>query len=200
MLKESYLKGRIEAGCDEAGRGCLAGPVVAAAVILNPGFNHHLLNDSKKLTVNQRDEARQIILQNAVSYSISMVDAEEIDRVNILKASIYAMHRALQELDPQPEFILVDGNRFIKYSGVDHLCVVKGDGKYTSIAAASILAKTERDRYMCELHQQFPDYRWDRNKGYPTKIHREAIERMGITQYHRKTFRLQGKQMNIEFS
>ena len=189
MLKTFYLAGIFEAGCDEAGRGCLAGPLFAAAVIMPDDFNHPLLNDSKKLSGKQREVAASIIRESAISYAVSQVEAEEIDQINILNASILAMHKALDKLKRIPGHILVDGNRFKPYRDIKHLCIVKGDGKYTSIAAASILAKTARDYYMKGLHEEFPVYRWDQNKGYPTQAHREAIMENGITPHHRRTFR-----------
>lgn len=200
MLKTNFLQGKLEAGCDEAGRGCLAGPVVAAAVILPENFNHPLLNDSKKLTAGQREEAARIIKEHAVSFAISSVGVREIEKINILKASISAMHGALAQLEPEPEVILVDGNRFIPFRHIEHYCIIKGDGIYTAIAAASILAKTARDHYMAELHRSFPQYCWDRNKGYPTQHHRAAIREHGITPHHRRTFRLSGEQLRIRFS
>ena len=189
----------LEAGCDEAGRGCLAGPVFAAAVVLPKDFHHPLLNDSKQLTGPQRNLLREIIEKEAVAWSVAQVDAPEIDRINILKASFLAMHRALDELRQKPEFILVDGNRFYAYPAVPHLCVVKGDGKYAAIAAASILAKTWRDEFMLQLHAEFPHYDWHSNKGYPTEAHREAIRQHGITPYHRRSFRLlpEGEQLEL---
>ena len=189
----------LEAGCDEAGRGCLAGPVFAAAVVLSKDFYHPLLNDSKQLSEQQRDLLREIIEKEALSWSVAQVDAPEIDRINILKASFLAMHRALDGLRRQPEFILVDGNRFYAYAAVPHLCVVKGDGKYAAIAAASILAKTWRDEYMLRLHNEYPHYGWHSNKGYPTEVHREAIRQNGVTPYHRLSFRLlpQGEQLAL---
>lgn len=189
----------LEAGCDEAGRGCLAGPVFAAAVVLSKDFYHPLLNDSKQLSEQQRDLLREIIEKEALSWSVAQVDAPEIDRINILKASFLAMHRALDGLRRQPEFILVDGNRFYAYAAVPHLCVVKGDGKYAAIAAASILAKTWRDEYMLRLHNEYPHYGWHSNKGYPTEVHREAIRQNGVTPYHRLSFRLlpQGEQLEL---
>lgn len=189
----------LEAGCDEAGRGCLAGPVFAAAVVLSKDFYHPLLNDSKQLSEQQRDLLREIIEKEALSWSVAQVDAPEIDRINILKASFLAMHRALDGLHRQPEFILVDGNRFYAYAAVPHLCVVKGDGKYAAIAAASILAKTWRDEYMLRLHNEYPHYGWHSNKGYPTEVHREAIRQNGVTPYHRLSFRLlpQGEQLEL---
>lgn len=188
-----------EAGCDEAGRGCLAGPVFASAVILPKDFSHPVLNDSKQLAENQRDKLRQVIEQEAIAWAVAQVDAGEIDRINILKASFLAMHRALEALRQRPEFILVDGNRFTAYAGIPHLCVVKGDGKYAAIAAASVLAKTHRDAFMLKLHEAFPYYDWHSNKGYPTEAHREAIRQHGISPYHRKSFRLlpQGEQMRL---
>ena len=180
----------IEAGCDEAGRGCLAGPVFAAAVILPKDFYHPLLNDSKQLSENQRDMLRYIIEQEALFWSVSSVQAGEIDRINILKASFLAMHRALDGLAQAPEFILVDGNRFVRYRELPHACIIKGDGKYAAIAAASVLAKTYRDAYMKELHNQHPQYDWETNKGYPTLAHRDAIRLHGITDFHRRSFQL----------
>jgi len=180
----------IEAGCDEAGRGCLAGPVFAAAVILPKDFYHPLLNDSKQLSENQRDTLRYVVEKEALFWSVASVNPEEIDRINILKASFLAMHRALDGFPEVPEFILVDGNRFVRYREVPHACIIKGDGKYASIAAASVLAKTYRDAYMQEMHVQHPQYNWQSNKGYPTMAHREAIRQHGITVFHRRTFQL----------
>lgn len=180
----------LEAGCDEAGRGCLAGPVFAGAVILPRDFHHPLLNDSKQLSEYQRDLLREVVEREALAWAVGRVDAPEIDRINILKASFLAMHRALDQLRPAPEFILVDGNRFYAWATSPHMCVVKGDGKYAAIAAASILAKTWRDEYMRQLHSEFPGYDWNSNKGYPTEAHREAIRRYGITPYHRRSFQL----------
>lgn len=194
-----YLKkGTVEAGCDEAGRGCLAGPVVAAAVILPEGFTHPVLNDSKQLTGKQREELRTVIEDQAIAWAVAFLDNREIDKLNILKASIYAMHKAVKQLDPQPQHLLIDGNRFYPYPGIKHTCIVKGDSKYLSIAAASILAKTHRDEYMLKLHEQYPQYHWDRNKGYPTKKHREAISKKGITPYHRKSFKLLDEQLKLD--
>lgn len=181
-------EGRIEAGCDEAGRGCLAGPVAAAAVILPADFHNDLLNDSKKLTERQREKLRPIIEREALAWCVVMVSADEIDKINILNASITGMHRAVDGLSIRPEHLLIDGNKFHPYLGIDHTTVVKGDGKYMSIAAASILAKTHRDEYMMRIAEQHPEYRWDKNKGYPTKDHREAILRHGICDHHRRTF------------
>lgn len=188
-----YLKENcIEAGCDEAGRGCLAGAVYAAAVILPPDFKNGLLNDSKQLTEKQRYALREVIEKEAVDYAIGIVSPEEIDKINILNASFLAMHRALDALKVRPGHLLIDGNRFRKYQDVAHTTVVKGDGKYMSIAAASILAKTYRDDYMQRLHGEFPVYDWNHNKGYPTRKHREAIRVHGESPYHRKTFNLLG--------
>lgn len=181
-------EGRIEAGCDEAGRGCLAGPVAAAAVILPADFHNDLLNDSKKLTERQREKLRPIIEREALAWCVVMVSADEIDKINILNASITGMHRAVDGLSIRPEHLLIDGNKFRPYPGIDHTTVIKGDGKYMSIAAASILAKTHRDEYMMRIAEQHPEYRWDKNKGYPTKDHREAILRHGICDHHRRTF------------
>ena len=188
MLRSQYQEYLTEAGCDEAGRGCLAGPVFAAAVILPQGFRHSLINDSKKLSETIRYKLRDEIIKVAVSYGVGWVDNDTIDKVNILKASIMAMHKALAQLKPQPEFIIVDGNRFKSYNTIPHQCIVKGDGIFCSIAAASILAKTCRDDFMKKTHLEFPQYKWDQNKGYPTKFHRDAIKIYGLTGYHRKTF------------
>lgn len=201
LLKGSFGNIFPQAGCDEAGRGCLAGPVYAAAVILpeNPDtiiFNH--LNDSKKLSKPERNILRDIIKKNATSWSIASVDVNCIDEINILNASLLAMHKALELLHPQPAYILVDGNRFHQYKGVDHVCLVKGDAQYLSIAAASILAKTARDDYMEQLHNEYPVYNWNTNKGYPTTTHREAIFRYGLTPHHRLSFR-QYPQLRIAF-
>ncbi len=193
-----YLnKQLIEAGCDEAGRGCLAGPVVAAAVILPPNFKHELLNDSKQLTEKQRQKLRPIIEQEALAWAVSFVDHQEIDEINILKASYVAMHRSVDQLKTKPQHLLIDGNRFIPYKGIDHTCIVKGDGKYLPIAAASVLAKTHRDEYMEAMHEQYPHYAWDKNKGYPTKAHRAGIKEHGISPIHRRTFRLLDEQMSL---
>lgn len=183
-----------EAGCDEAGRGCLAGSVYAAAVIFPPDYRNSEITDSKKLSARQRYALRDIILRDALAWSVGAVTASEIDKINILKASILAMHRALDGLHVRPEAIIVDGNRFTPYHGLPYRTIVKGDGKYLSIAAASILAKTYRDDYMEQLHAEYPCYSWDKNKGYPTKSHREAIRRYGTTPYHRLTFNLLGEQ------
>ncbi len=191
--------GVTEAGCDEAGRGCLAGPVFAAAVILPPDFRCDTLNDSKQLSERQREELRVVIEQEALFFAVASCSPEEIDRLNILWASIESMHRALRSLGSMPQHILVDGNRFLPYEEIPYSCVIKGDGKYLSIAAASVLAKTWRDDHMRELDQQFPQYGWSRNKGYPTREHREAIGIHGITPHHRKSFALLERQLNIDF-
>jgi ribonuclease HII len=189
--------GRLEAGCDEAGRGCLAGPVFAAAVILPDDFHCDGLNDSKQLSETERDRLRTIIEENALCYAVETCSPEEIDEINILWASVKAMHRALARLSVLPEHILVDGNRFRPFGSIPHTCVIKGDAKYRSIAAASILAKTYRDEYMRQLHEKYPSYDWRRNKGYPTKAHREAIRQYGATVHHRKSFRLIEAQLTL---
>jgi ribonuclease HII len=200
MLKSHYYEGKIEAGCDEAGRGCLAGSVYAAAVILPEDYQNELLNDSKQLTEKKRYKLREIIQHDAVAWAVGIVTPEEIDKINILNASILAMHRALDQLKVRPEAIIVDGNRFKTYYDIPHTTIVKGDGKYLSIAAASILAKTYRDDYMNELAKEYPQYDWLSNKGYPTKKHREAIKQFGITPYHRKSYNLLGDgQLSLEF-
>lgn len=190
MLEAYYNKEEIEAGCDEAGRGCLAGPVVAAAVILPLDFYHPLLNDSKKLTPSKRKKLVPIIQSEAISYGVAFVDHTKIDEINILNASFSAMHLALDQLKTKPTSLLIDGNRFNPYKKIKHHCMIKGDGRFTSIAAASILAKESRDAYMEKLHEEFPEYDWKGNKGYPTKKHRAAIQNVGITPYHRKSFTL----------
>lgn len=197
MLKSSFTGDKIEAGCDEVGRGCLAGPVVAAAVILPLNYKHDLLNDSKKLSKSKREIVRNDVLNDAISYAVAEVSHDEVDKINVLKASFVAMHRALQQLSQTPELILVDGNRFIPYQDIPHKCIIKGDGKFFSIAAASILAKTYRDELMEKLSITHPDYGWERNVGYPTKEHRSAIAKYGITPYHRKSFRLLPDQLNL---
>lgn len=200
MLKNYYEQGRVEAGCDEAGRGCLAGSVYAAAVILPPDYRNERLNDSKKLTACQRYALRQDIERDAVAWAVGVVTPQEIDQINILNASILAMHRALDQLQVRPEAIIVDGNRFKPYRDLPHTTIVKGDGKYLSIAAASILAKTYRDDEMVRLAQEYPDYDWQHNMGYPTRKHREAIRQHGITPYHRRTFNLLGsEELTIPF-
>ena len=190
MLQQYLIEGRIEAGCDEAGRGCLAGPVTAAAVILPAGWSHEFINDSKQLTERQREALRPIIEREALAWAVAMVSPQEIDRINILKASITAMHRAIDQLTVRPEALLIDGNRFYKYQDIPHTTIVKGDGKMLSIAAASILAKTHRDEYMRRIAQDYPQYGWDGNKGYPTPAHRAAIAAHGTTPHHRMTFQL----------
>jgi len=190
---------RIEAGCDEAGRGCLAGPVFAAAVILPPGFENDLLNDSKKLTEKQRHALRPVIEQQAIAFAVGIVDNLEIDRINILNASFLAMHRAISQLNVKPEFLLIDGNRFKPYPEINHICIVKGDGKFLPVAAASVLAKTYRDDYMELIHQEFPQYNWLENKGYPTLFHRKKVREIGITPYHRLSFSNQGSQLKLDF-
>lgn len=192
MLASHYYEGKIEAGCDEAGRGCLAGSVYAAAVIFPEGYTNEELNDSKQLTDKRRKKLREIIERDALAWAVGIVTPEEIDKINILNASILAMHRALDQLQIRPEAVIVDGNRFKPYYGLPHTTIVKGDGKYLSIAAASILAKTYRDDYMDKLAEEFPQYDWLDNKGYPTKKHREAIKVHGITPYHRRSFNLLG--------
>ena len=190
---------KVEAGCDEAGRGCLAGSVFAAAVILPPDFENELLNDSKKLTEKQRYALRPLIEKEALAWAVGIVTPKEIDEINILNASFLAMHRAVEQLQIAPNHLLIDGNRFTPYPNIPHTCVIKGDGKYLSIAAASILAKTYRDDYMEALHAEFDCYDWKQNKGYPTRKHREAIRQHGTTPYHRMTFALLEKQLKIEF-
>lgn len=188
MLLPFFKEHSIEAGCDEAGRGCLAGPVFAAAVILPPDYKNDLLNDSKKLSEKKRLELRPIIENDAIAWAVGIVDNNEIDKINILNASFLAMHRALGKLKTQPNHIIIDGNRFKQYDDISHLCIIKGDGKYLSIAAASVLAKTYRDDFMNSLHGQYPQYKWSKNKGYPTKDHRDAVTQFGLSEYHRKTF------------
>lgn len=199
MLQLSLNPNQIEAGCDEAGRGCLAGPVFAAAVILPSDFECELLNDSKQLSEKVRYQLRPLIEEQALAWAVGIVTHEEIDKINILNASFLAMHRAVESLKIIPEHLLIDGNRFKKYENIPHTCVVKGDGKFLPIAAASILAKTYRDDYMMQLHDEFPNYDWNKNKGYPTSKHRLAIEKYGVTPYHRLTFNLKSKQLSLEF-
>lgn len=198
MLLPYLNKGLIEAGCDEAGRGCLAGAVYAAAVILPADFKSELLNDSKQLTERQRYALREVVEREALAWAVGVVTPEEIDRINILNASFLAMHRAIDRLKVRPQHLLIDGNRFKKYQELPHTTVVKGDGKYLSIAAASVLAKTYRDDYMNGLHNEYPFYDWDNNKGYPTKKHRAAIREHGTTPYHRMTFNLLGENPQLE--
>ena len=188
-----------EAGCDEAGRGCLAGPVVAAAVILPRNFKHEVLNDSKKLSAKQRYVLRDEIINSAVAWKVAFVTSTEIDEMNILRASIKAMHIAIEGLEKEPDFLLIDGNRFYPYKKIKYKTIIKGDGKYFSIAAASVLAKTFRDDFMEKIHTEFPEYGWNKNKGYPTSLHRNAINQYGITPYHRKSFNLFDTQLNFEF-
>ena len=199
MLLSHFKENTIEAGCDEAGRGCLAGPVYAAAVILPAGFTHPFLNDSKKLTEKSRYLLRDLIEHEAISWAVASVDNRIIDEINILKASILAMHKALQLLKIVPELILVDGNRFIKYKNIPFQCIVKGDATYYSIAAASVLAKTYRDDYMKKLHASHEMYGWDKNKGYPTIKHRQAIIKHGITSHHRRSYKLVDNQLTFDF-
>lgn len=199
MLKQRIIVDRLECGTDEAGRGCLAGPVTAAAVILPSNFSHDWLNDSKQLSLKKREVLRPIIEREAISFGVAHVLPEEIDEINILNASILAMHKALDQLDPIPEFIQVDGNRFKAYKGIAHECIIKGDGKYMNIAAASVLAKTYRDDIMAKLHKKHSEYNWHKNKGYPTTSHRNAIKTYGATCYHRKSFKLLPDQLRLEF-
>lgn len=197
MLKQYLQQKLAEAGCDEAGRGCLAGPVFAAAVILPKDFSHPLLNDSKQVTEKNRNNLRKIIEKEAVAFSVASVSSQEIDEINILKASFKAMHLAINGLKMKPELLLIDGNRFITYKNIRHQCIIKGDATYMSIAAASILAKTYRDEYMLNLHEEYPQYCWDRNKGYGTMLHRNAIMEFGMCEHHRKSFRLLSQQGSL---
>lgn len=199
-LASFFEEGIVEAGCDEAGRGCLAGPVVASAVILPADFSHPLLNDSKKLSETQRDKLRPLIEKEAIAWAVSFVDHAEIDQINILQASILAMHRALDQLETRPESLLIDGNKFKPYRELPHHCMIKGDGRFLSIAAASVLAKTHRDAFMKELSSEFPAYGWHRNKGYPTADHRQAIASHGATPYHRQSFRLLPEQLTLDLA
>lgn len=198
-LLSCFREGILEAGCDEAGRGCLAGPVVAAAVILPAGFKNKLLNDSKELTPEQRNNLRPVIEENALAWAVAFVDNDEIDKLNILNASFTAMNRAVMELQPMPEHLLIDGHMFRPQVDIPYTCMIKGDGRFMSVAAASVLAKTWRDEYMEELHEQFPLYHWNRNKGYPTPQHRKAISMYGTTKYHRQSFKLKDLQLEIDF-
>jgi ribonuclease HII len=198
MLASNYSNFSLEAGTDEAGRGCLSGPVVAAAVILPKDFTHPFLNDSKQLSEKKREQLKPFIEQNALAYGVSFVWQEEVDKINVLQASITGMHRSIEMLKIQPEFIIVDGNKFKNYKNIPHKTIVKGDAKYLSIAAASVLAKTYRDAYMQKIHQEFPMYNWQKNKGYPTKEHRNAIRQFGATNYHRKTFKLLPEQIKLK--
>lgn len=196
-LLQFYQEEFIEAGCDEAGRGCYAGPVFAAAVILPKDFHHPLLNDSKQVKEAHRNELRLVIEEQALAYAVAQVSVEEIDRINILKASFTAMHRAIDALKTKPQLLLIDGNRFIKYKRIPHKTFVKGDGRFASIAAASILAKTYRDEHMLQLHDAFPQYNWKQNKGYGTEEHRKAIEQFGLCEHHRKSFDIEPKQQPL---
>ncbi|MCD4774114.1 MAG: ribonuclease HII [Bacteroidales bacterium] len=189
-LKSFYRKKQIEAGCDEAGRGCLAGPVFAAAVILPKNFKNDFLDDSKKLSEKKRNELRKIIEKQAIAWAVASVNNHEIDEINILNASILAMHRAIEKLKVKPGFLLIDGNKFKRYKKIPHECIVKGDGKFLSIAAASVLAKTHRDEFMCNIDKKFPQYKWSKNKGYPTREHKKSISEFGITKYHRISFNM----------
>ncbi len=197
MLQNAFQYKVIEAGCDEAGRGCYAGPVFAAAVVLPKKFYHPKLNDSKQVKEKDRDELRKIIENEAIDFAVAKVEAEEIDKINILKASFKAMHLAIAQLNKEPKLLLIDGNRFINYKKVEHKCIVKGDGIYANIAAASILAKTYRDEYMKNLHEAFPQYDWLHNKGYGTLKHRQAIETFGVCDHHRKSFNIVPKQLDL---
>lgn len=198
MLKLNYSGVSLEAGTDEAGRGCLSGPVVAAAVILPENFQHELLNDSKQLSEKKRQELRPYIEEHALAYAVSFIHHEEVDELNVLQASITGMHRSLEQLSTQPEFIIIDGNKFKPYKEVPHQTIVKGDAKFMSIAAASVLAKTYRDEFMEKIHQEYPEYNWKKNKGYPTKEHRNAIREHGPTPYHRKSFKLLPEQLKLK--
>ena len=199
MLASFLNKSKIEVGCDEAGRGCLAGPVVAAAVILPKDFKHPLLNDSKQLSEKKRIQLRTVIKEQALAYAVGIVDHKEIDEINILNASFLAMHRALDQIQKPFDSILVDGNRFKKYGETEHHCIIKGDGKYLNIAAASVLAKTFRDDLMEKLHEEHPQYLWKKNKGYPTQAHRAAIKEFGVNSNHRRSFRLLPEQLSLDF-
>jgi ribonuclease HII len=200
MLRPYHTRGAIEAGCDEAGRGCIAGPVFAAAVILPPGFRNPMLDDSKKLSSARRTQLRTLIEGEALAWAVGRISEQEIDQINILNASFAAMHRALDQLDLRPTHLLIDGNRFRAYEHISHSCIIKGDGIFASIAAASILAKTHRDEYMEALHQEYPQYGWNRNRGYPTRMHRRAVYHHGPSPYHRRSFRLLDEQMRLDFS
>ena len=197
MLKLNYSGFDLEAGTDEAGRGCLAGPLVAAAVILPKDFSHHFLNDSKQLSEKKRKELKPIIEAQSLAFAVSFVWQEEVDKINVLQASITGMHRAIAQLKTTPEFIIVDGNKFKNYKEIPHKTIIKGDSKFLSIAAASVLAKTYRDEYMEKIHLEYSDYNWQKNKGYPTKEHREAIRNFGVTKYHRKSFKLLPEQLKL---
>jgi len=200
MLKPFYLDGEVEAGCDEAGRGCIAGPLFAAAVVLSPRFRNPVLNDSKKLSPKKRQQLRTVIENEAIAWGVGVVDEREIDQINILNASFLAMHRALDNMEVIPTHLLIDGNRFKPYRKIPHNCIVKGDGIYASIAAASILAKTHRDEYMDSVCMEYPLYGWNKNRGYPTREHRKALLEHGVTPYHRRSFRLLDDQLRFDFS
>lgn len=200
MLRSFYTEGELEAGCDEAGRGCIAGPLFAAAVILPPGLRNPVLDDSKRLSAGKRQQLRVWIEQEAMAWAVGVVNEKEIDEINILNASFLAMHRALEQLKRAPTHLLIDGNRFHPYEQIPHTCIVRGDGIFASIAAASILAKTHRDEHMLALHQEFPFYGWNKNKGYPTRAHRKAVRAHGPSLHHRRTFRLLDDQISLEFS
>ena len=199
MLNRRYSDYDLECGIDEAGRGCLEGPVTAAAVILKANFKHDLIDDSKKLSKIKREELSKIIKENSIAYSIQFIDSRKIDEVNILNASILAMHKCIKNLSVKPEFLIIDGNKFKKYKDIPHETVIKGDGKYLNIASASILAKHARDYYMQKISKKFPNYHWFKNNGYPTKHHKEAIKKYGLTKYHRKSFKLFDEQLTIDF-
>ena len=199
MLQLQFSNYQFECGTDEAGRGCLAGPVTAAAVILKKDFKSELITDSKKLSKNQREEAKNLIIENSIAYAICNITNKQIDKINILNASISAMHKAILKLDHKVDFISVDGNRFKPINNINYKTIIKGDEKYLNIAAASILAKTYRDNYMEKIHIEFPKYNWEKNKGYPTKEHKTAINKYGITKYHRKSFKLYDEQLEINF-
>ena len=198
MLKSCYQYKYLEAGCDEAGRGCLAGPVYAAAVILPGGYTHPYLNDSKQLSAKKREKLRMEIEKEALAWAVKSVDAGQIDRINIVNASFMAVHLSIEALSIKPGFIIMDGNRFTPYQKLPYQCIVKGDSKYFSIAAASVLAKTYRDEFMRSIHKIYPEYQWEKNKGYPTKLHRKAIVHDGLTPYHRKSFRLLDRQLELD--
>ncbi len=198
MLKSYFKKGLIEAGCDEAGRGCLAGPVYAASVILPSDYKNKILNDSKQISEKKREILRKEIEKEAIAFGVGIVDNIEIDKINILNASFLAMHRAVDQLKTSPELLLIDGNRFNPYPNISHECIIKGDAKFLSIAAASILAKTYRDDFMFAAHEKHPEYAWNKNKGYPTKVHREAIANIGTTDIHRMSFQLLPKQLELD--
>jgi len=199
MLEVQYSDHDFECGTDEAGRGCLSGPVTAAAVILNKNFKSKLITDSKKLSINQREEAKKIILKNCIAYAIFSVSNQKIDEINILNASILAMQKSINKLNHKVDFIIVDGNKFKPVNNIEFKTIIKGDQKYLNIAAASILAKTYRDNYMKKIHKEYPEYNWKKNKGYPTKEHKAAIKKYGITKYHRKSFKLYDEQLKINF-